>query len=715
MSGRATACLKDRISDQPVVALKNHPEERYEIRNCVAKSKKFDQRDCALKGSSRLSNLQYRPDIDGLRAIAVSSVVLYHAFPSLVGGGFIGVDIFFVISGYLITTILMKEIAGPGFSVLDFYERRARRIFPALAVVLLATIAFGKLVLFPNEMEELAKHAIGASFFAANFTLLNEAGYFDTESIYKPLLHTWSLAIEEQFYIFWPIVCVAMYRLRLGILFFTILILGSFAYSVFELPRDQAMAFYSPISRFWELAAGGALAFLHQRRNGRFSRPHPFGGVYSVSAAIILVLGLAFIRENQFPGAAALAPVLAAVLFIQSGQTALLNRTFLSAKPIVWVGRISYSLYLWHWPIISYLHIVSDVEPSIWTRLAAIGAAFALAAATFYFVEQPFRRRTGNAKPAITATTCLAAAASIAIFQLDLRQSAFAGVPNDNKTFLQVVEAMRSPCPFKVGSYTDCYDFTGGREPKAILLGDSHAGQLLPGLAQSSSIAPIQAFILNGGCPPLLGVERLAGGRPLDPYGDSGAKCSEINNARIGYAAASKASVVILAFVATEYNSNESHYENGADKYSYNGRNGGNLNVATLALADTVARLISAGKKVLLVGDNPTLTLANYRTCLLPTRPIKIGWTAENLSCTVDVDEAREQRASMMSEFSSLRDRYRDRVFIFDSQDHLCDNNGCPVQKDGQVFYRDRDHLSLTAGVIVGKALAKRIGYTLLK
>ncbi|NTF54943.1 acyltransferase [Agrobacterium rhizogenes] len=662
-----------------------------------------------------MSNLPYRPDIDGMRAIAVSSVVLYHAFPSLVGGGFIGVDIFFVISGYLITTILMKEISGAGFSIFDFYERRARRIFPALAVVLLSTIAFGKLVLFPNEMEELAKHAIGSSFFAANFTLLNEAGYFDTESIYKPLLHMWSLAIEEQFYIVWPIACVTMYRLRLGALFFAVLMFGSFAYSVFELPRDQAVAFYSPISRFWELAAGGALAFLHQRGKGRFNPSHPLNGVYSVAAAIILILGFAFIRENQFPGAAALAPVLAAVLFIQSGQTALINRTFLSAKTVVWVGRISYSLYLWHWPIISYLHIVSDAQPSIGTRLAAVGAAFALAAATFYFVEQPFRRRRGNAKPAITATACLAIAASIAILQFNSNQSAFAGVTNDNKTFLHVVEAMRSPCPFKVGSYADCYDFTDGREPQAILLGDSHAGQLLPGLARSSSIAPIQAFILNGGCPPLLGVERLTGGRPLNPYGDSGAKCSEINNARIGYAAASKAPIVIIAFDAIEYNANKSYYENGADKYSYNGSSGGNLDVATLALADTVKRLVSAGKKVLLVGDNPTLTLANYRTCLLPTRPIRMGGAAGDASCTLDVNEAREQRAGMMNEFSSLRDRNPREVFIFDSQDHLCDDSGCPTQIDGQVLYRDRDHLSLTAGVVVGTALAKQVAHTLAK
>ncbi|MET0542419.1 MAG: acyltransferase, partial [Variovorax sp.] len=257
------------------------------------------------KEAPHLIHPKYRPDIDGLRAVAVVSVVGYHAFPDLVRGGFIGVDIFFVISGFLISTIIFGSLAGAGFSYREFYARRIRRIFPALLPVMAATFAFGWYVLLSDEFRQLGKHLLGSAGFVSNLVLWGEAGYFDTAAEVKPLQHLWSLAVEEQFYIFWPLLLGLVWRIKgpRGLMFWMTVAAGlSFLLNVGGVHRHADATFYSPLSRIWELAAGAMLALAAMRRTteGRAVRG---AQVRSVAGLVLLGLGLSLIQKDKaFPG-----------------------------------------------------------------------------------------------------------------------------------------------------------------------------------------------------------------------------------------------------------------------------------------------------------------------------------------------------------------------------------------------------------------------------
>jgi len=332
---------------------------------------------------------KYRPDIDGLRAIAVGSVLVYHAFPSLLPGGFIGVDIFFVISGFLITTILLQSLAAGDFSYRDFYARRIRRIFPALLLVLLATLAFGWYVLLPGEFSQLGKQITGGAAFFANLVFLGESGYFDATAETKPLLHLWSLGIEEQFYIFWPLLLGLAWRKRWPILRVTLAVAAiSFLINVLTVQPHRAAAFYSPLSRAWELMAGGLLAAMRlQAANGSADSRPWVRHVQSIVGVGLIVLGLVMTRSTKaFPGWWALLPVLGAASCIAAGPSGVLNRYLLSNRLMVWIGLISYPLYLWHWPLLSYARIIEGGEPSLELRVALVVAAIVLAWGTYRFV-----------------------------------------------------------------------------------------------------------------------------------------------------------------------------------------------------------------------------------------------------------------------------------------------------------------------------------------
>ena len=315
------------------------------------------------------SQLDYRPDIDGLRAIAVLAVIGFHAFPAWIRGGFVGVDVFFVISGYLISTILLTGMERGSFRVSQFYIRRIRRIFPALIVVLLACIVAGWLVLFSFEYQALGKHVAGSAAFVSNFVLWNEAGYFDKAAATKPLLHIWSLGIEEQFYIVWPLLLFLVWKRKAATLALLLLLLTfSFAFNV--LSSDPAADFYSPLTRFWELMAGAVLAYLslHWEDLAGIFRKLPrhalqiIGGSAapdSITRNVAAVIGVLLIvatvlavdETKKFPGWWALLPVVGTCLMIASGPHAWINNKLLAARGLVAIGLISYPLYLWHWPL----------------------------------------------------------------------------------------------------------------------------------------------------------------------------------------------------------------------------------------------------------------------------------------------------------------------------------------------------------------------------
>lgn len=335
--------------------------------------------------------ISYRPDIDGLRAIAVASVVAYHAFPSFVRGGFVGVDIFFVISGFLISRIIFEALEHSGFSYLDFYNRRIRRIFPALVLVCAATLLFGWYSLLPDEFQRLGRHLAASAAFVSNFTLWNESGYFDAAADSKPLLHLWSLAIEEQFYIIWPILLGLVWRSKRGFLVTTLIVgAASFGVNIFTIAHYRHAAFYSPLSRFWELMMGGLLAYLAMHRPALLRRR---GNVRSAVGLLLIAFGVIFLTKDvAFPGYWALLPTVGAFLIISGGSEAWVNRHLLSARPMLGIGLISYPLYLWHWPILVFAKLVKGYVLTTAEAFFAIAASLLMAYLTYEFLEKPLRR-----------------------------------------------------------------------------------------------------------------------------------------------------------------------------------------------------------------------------------------------------------------------------------------------------------------------------------
>ena len=343
------------------------------------------------------------------------AVIGFHAFPELIPGGFIGVDVFFVISGFLISTILFENLAAQSFSFLDFYSRRIRRIFPALILVLVSCYLVGWFVLLPDEYSQLGKHMAGGAGFIQNWLLWGESGYFDNVAETKPLLHLWSLGIEEQFYIIWPILLWLAYRLRLNLLTLTILTgLISFALNIhgISVKQDLVATFYLPQTRFWELAIGAVLAYLLLYPSPRWQSSWEAGkrmlcrvvwadpqspntdaaNLFSYLGLTLIVLGAALINKTSaFPGWWALLPTVGALLLLAAGPHAHLNRIILSNRLIVAIGLISYPLYLWHWAILSFLRILAGETPLWWQRVLGLLIAVALSYLTYRFVEKPIR------------------------------------------------------------------------------------------------------------------------------------------------------------------------------------------------------------------------------------------------------------------------------------------------------------------------------------
>ena len=461
--------------------------------------------------SSSIDN--YRSDIDGLRAFAVLSVVLYHAFPKAVRGGYVGVDIFFVISGFLISSILFTEIAEHRFSFAAFYGRRVRRIFPALAVCLAATLAFGFICLIPSELAQLGKHVFFGAGFLSNIALWSESGYFDTVASQKPLLHLWSLGIEEQFYIVWPALLWIVFRVKARIAqLLAGLFLISFAINIVLSTTSIAADFYLPISRFWELLAGAGLAW----RSQIVLAPNVRSLISMTGLVALLASVTLFTPEMSFPGWLALLPVAGAVAIILAGPDATVNRIFLSNRAAVFVGLISYPLYLWHWPLISYAYVIRLGKPP--THLMAAGlvaASFLLAWATYRFVELPIRFGSHRRWRTQLVAACVAALGACGLVTwinggfperfshlagLDLRKIGDARL---DATF-QPTKGMEV---LERDSITVAH--LGYGERKVALSGDSmlfHYGPRLQQLADDGQLRANTYFVVGPSCAPVPGV-----------------------------------------------------------------------------------------------------------------------------------------------------------------------------------------------------------------
>jgi peptidoglycan/LPS O-acetylase OafA/YrhL len=472
--------------------------------------------------SSRMSpeHLRYRADIDGLRAIAVLSVVGYHASPSWVKGGFIGVDVFFVISGFLISTIIFSGLDRGVFSYRQFYRQRVRRIFPALILVLAAYLAFGRFQLAAADYRMLAKHVLAGVGFVSNFTLWNESGYFDAASEVKPLLHLWSLGIEEQFYILWPFLLGIVARRRGNFLVIVAAIGGvSFVANIMSFPDHAVAGFYSPLARFWELMIGGCMAHMALYNPAALKR---YSNVQAILGAALLGSGLALISVDLFfPSWWALLPTVGSALLIGAGPAAWINRTLLAHPVGVWFGKISYPLYLWHWPLLTAAITLNDFQmPSIAVRGMTVALSVALAWLTYRLVEIPIRFRKWLTTRGLIGGFCTTGMVAGVIFAMDGLPSrsinrdearAFVAAYRDFYVNGRTEEYYRQSCNFydeQAGRPKDalpasCTQVSGDR-PVYLLWGDSHAQALWYGFRTTISPGIQPVLIATSACRPTL-------------------------------------------------------------------------------------------------------------------------------------------------------------------------------------------------------------------
>ena len=423
-------------------------------------------------------SLKYRSDIDGLRALAVLGVVIYHAFPKVLPGGFSGVDIFFVISGYLISGILYKGHRAGGFSFGEFYARRIRRLFPALITMLVVVMGYGWVVMLPDEFAQVGKHVAAGSVFIQNVVYWKESGYFDVAANLKPLLHLWSLAVEEQFYIFFPILLVVLWRKpRVLVPAMWILMVVTFVVNVVMSVQNGASDFFLTPYRAWEFLGGSLLAWWHYDRGHEEEVP-AYREVMAWSGAVMLVGGMMLLgKEQAYPGWRALFPVGGTLLVMEAGRGAWVNRKVLSHPAVVWVGLISYPLYLFHWPALSFVHIVKGEAPKAGYVWAALAVTLLLTIATYYLVEKPLRHnRSRWVLPALVAAFLACALSGILIWKGTIpaklpEHDCKVAAALDDKDFFEGTD-----CDYKtIGKFT-----VGNGMKKTLFVGDSNMEQYIP-------------------------------------------------------------------------------------------------------------------------------------------------------------------------------------------------------------------------------------------
>jgi peptidoglycan/LPS O-acetylase OafA/YrhL len=446
-------------------------------------------------------HLPYRADIDGLRAVAIIAVLAFHAFPQLVHGGFIGVDVFFVISGYLISIIIYSNLKNQSFSFRDFYFRRIRRIFPALLIVLVSTYVFGWFFLTPREYETLNQQIASGAGFISNFQFWRQSGYFDIAADKKPLLHLWSLAIEEQFYIFWPLLLWIFWKLRSNLLLMVIgFAISSFCLNVYKIGVDPIGDFYSPQTRVWELLFGAVLAYmeLYSCKKSTLWANKIFIHAQSIIGFLLICFSTIFFNKSfAFPGWWALLPVFGSVMLISAGSGGLVNRVLLKSRPMVWVGLISYPLYLWHWPILSLARIYFGEVLTAGYASIALCASFVFAWLTYKYIEQPIRKSVNSWKGVF-----LLALSVLSIGLIGYATKEANGLPSR----FNVPELHRSNqltgCDniVKDGILYPC-TFGNPKSDEIILIyGDSHAGHLTGALNQELGDKYRFIFLGYGDC-----------------------------------------------------------------------------------------------------------------------------------------------------------------------------------------------------------------------
>ena len=669
----------------------------------------LERRAAERPARTREAALPYRPDIDGLRGVAVGLVIAYHAFPAVRTGGFVGVDVFFVISGYLITQLVAIGLQAGTFSLAVFYQRRVRRIAPALLVVLAACSSFGWLTLLPGELQELGRSLSWSAAFLANMFFAGTGGYFTRAAELNPLLHLWSLGVEEQFYLTWPVLLLVAARRGVMLSVLGAVIMSSLAISVWGGWYQPTLHFYLPASRAWELAAGGMLAAWQLSAPARFVSGAPSDSFVARSGArVSSLLGLALIvaggvcwtADEAVPGVWSVIPTAGALLVIGAGPLPPLNRWLLGSRLLTFVGRLSYPLYLWHWPAISFARIILGRAPRPIPATAAVAMAFGAAYVTYRVVEVPIRfgglgrRVVPGLLAGLAIFALLGAAVCVRWIPGRLVGPTFTAWDTAVGDWHYPAESERD------GRSTFTTVVVAGRhDRKTLFVGDSHVQQYWPRIASVIQSHPDTArsavFATHSGCPPLPGVDNP---RP-------GHHCSALFVYAMERALQPDVDTVVFGGFWEEYlrgefasvNSRQPIYSSTDPRRGPLALESAGTRVAFEQFERTVAELIAGGRRVFIVLSNPTSPL--FAPLFPPARrlsPQVPGTFA--LARGPDVDAAPFE-----SFVAPVTRRLRDVAShtgaqVIDPRSSLCVGMVCPSSgPDNLPLYLDSNHLRASA------------------
>ncbi len=603
----------------------------------------------------------YRRDIDGLRSIAILPVLLYHAGIAGVSGGYVGVDVFFVISGFLITGIISREIDAGSFSIVRFYERRARRILPALVTMLVAVFCAGLFFYFPADLTQLAKSAVMTLAFLSNLFFFQTTGYFASAADTMPLLHTWSLAVEEQFYIGFPIllILIARFAPTMRTMIVATIALFSLALAIWFQNDRTGFGFYMLPPRAWELFVGSLLAIgaVPAVTNSKAREAISLGGL-----AAILFAVFTYTKDTAFPGLSAIPPVLGAAALIHCAPGTLVGR-LLSSALAVGIGLISYSLYLWHWPVIVFTEYALDAPVKGWVSLFVIAASIALAIVSWKFVEAPFRdgkkfnqRRIFRLSGISALALLIPAAGIIATNGVPQRFSPVA-IALDNAR--NDVSPSRAECMGKpIDAELAKCDLGAAVPPDTFVWGDSHSVELAMAISERLKAKGRALSVRSAGsCPPILGYTSK-----------DNPQCADINAGDLKRIESNPnyKNIILIGFWASE---SYSHPET-AEK-----------------LNATIARVQAMGRKVVLIGAVPPFTSD------VPTHLARLAQAGISGAEGLKRGEFDERTRWISKNYRAWQ---RQGVTIFDPAQFMCDARNCQLSKGGKPLYFDGHHLSMT-------------------
>ncbi|WP_213878311.1 acyltransferase family protein [Pseudomonas sp. dw_358] len=632
-----------------------------------------------------MSSLVYRRDIDGLRAVAILPVVLFHfGFPGF-SGGFVGVDVFFVISGYLITSIIWQERLAGCFSFVDFWARRARRILPTLFVMIAAVLVAGWWALTPDDYSELGRSVRYQVFFGSNFFFMRGHGYFEPASAVQPLLHTWSLAVEEQFYLFFPLLLVGLSsRLRRWREVLAGLAVLSFALSLWAMHRHGQAAFYMLPMRAWELLLGALLAVAPA---GRELPRAVYQGVSVAGLLGIVAAVVGYDAQTPFPGASALLPTLgAAALIWANGRQATWVGVLLGSRPLVGIGLISYAWYLWHWPVVVFANYVTFDQLAPVARVGLMLGSALLGYGSWRWIEGPFRRRQWLARRRPLLASALAAMLVLVVAGQVVRSSQ--GVPS--RLSAQALRYAKAGT-WRAGQLDCLYDrhrlspqslcqFGPAQSPQVLVWGDSHAAALAPALREQARRSGISlALAGHSACPPIEGPHRER-------------VCDEFNAEAQRLAVQQPIQDVILVAHWSLYTQGE---ENGRTTLMIHspGSQAVDIPYAEQRLASglraSIQVLRDAGKRVWLVKEAPEQRVD------VAQRLARMAMLGAPTAGFGRPQSERDSRQAFIDQLFLELSQGDKQVRVLDPTPLFCaDGQTCVAEEQGEALYRDTNHLS---------------------